>query len=125
VQEGLQDQMKHNITVVLAFTFLSACATAPNDQPQGPIATAADIPAAHAALKRSLKDPESVRYVSDTFKPGVVCGLFNSKNSYGGYGGNTLYLYVIATGEIMADEPTGDRIDDRAARARFNRYCPD
>jgi hypothetical protein len=53
-----------------------------------------------------------------------VCGTFNAKNSYGGYVGQTLYLYVIATGEVQILDRSGTPSENSAATARFERYCP-
>ncbi len=115
--------MKYNIIVVLTFAFLSACATAPEPAPAGPLASRADVPAARAALKRSLKDPESARFRDEAFYPGAVCGLINSKNSYGGYTGDKLYLYVTASHEVYVLEDSGDNTEDGKLLSKFERYC--
>lgn len=91
------------IWVLAAGTVLAACQSAPQT-PE----TTADIPADHRAktvamFHRQLKDPYSVRdaEISQPFMvftsvieggnhPGY-CVRFNSKNSFGAYGGSTTY----------------------------------
>jgi hypothetical protein len=80
---------------------------------------------AHAALKRVLKDPESVRYVGEWTNPGVVCGVINAKNSMGGYTGNVTYWYDIAADRVeIVQNVTGENdIDYIEAMGRYNRHC--
>jgi hypothetical protein len=93
------------------------------DTSSAAFATKADVPVARAALKRSLKDPESARFSGEAFRPGAICGLVNSKNSYGGYVGDFAYLYVLATGEVYVLQSTGDHTEDGTVLAKFERYC--
>jgi hypothetical protein len=63
-------------------------------KPQG---AADEFAAAKAAMSRKLTDPESARF-TDLFKSSgatpVVCGMVNSKNRMGGYGGATGFVYI-------------------------------
>jgi hypothetical protein len=56
-----------------------------------------EFAAAKAAMSRKLTDPESARF-TDLFKSSgatpVVCGMVNSKNRMGGYGGATGFVYI-------------------------------
>jgi hypothetical protein len=91
---------------------------------QPPPANKSDILKARLALKASLKDPESVQFMGEYGKPGAVCGMFNAKNSFGGYVGATPYAYVIATGEVLALQDSGTRQETYAMLDKFERYCP-
>jgi len=51
-----------------------------------------DIARAKRLLEERLRDPESVRYGTVMAKRGVVCGVFNAKNGFGGYGGDEPFL---------------------------------
>jgi hypothetical protein len=55
---------------------------------------------ATAAIKVPLKDPysEHIEFskVSARRGGGMVCGKFNAKNSYGGYLGETRFLYTVS-----------------------------
>lgn len=94
---------KNVIAVLVAGMALAACQSAPNSG-----GTLADIPADYRAktaamFYRQLKDPYSVRdaeisqplmvftsVVEGGTHPGF-CVRFNSKNSFGAYGGSTTY----------------------------------
>jgi hypothetical protein len=82
-----------------------------------PVAEAAqnDVQRARAAVRRVLKDPEAARFSREfTSASGAVCGFVNMKNSYGGYGGDKRYLFVLATGESAVFE----RADDTSPAGR-------
>ncbi|HAS1479150.1 Uncharacterised protein [Enterobacter hormaechei] len=60
--------------------------------------TKQEINAVEAAVKDQLKDPESARFKHSKFVSngkGAYCGLVNSKNSYGGYAGNTPFMVML------------------------------
>jgi hypothetical protein len=44
-----------------------------------------------------LKDPASLQLQVVTSKPGVICGRYNAKNSYGGYVGFKNFTYQSGT----------------------------
>lgn len=73
-------------------------------------------------IKAVLKDPESAQFksmfVSKSMGVPVVCGLVNSKNSFGGYSG---FQRVLSAGDMQAiesDMPAGemDKIWNKACR---------
>ncbi|MEG1350647.1 MAG: hypothetical protein RSD49_21710 [Hafnia sp.] len=60
--------------------------------------TKQEINAVETAVKDQLKDPESARFKHSKFVSngkGAYCGLVNSKNSYGGYAGNTPFMVML------------------------------
>lgn len=60
--------------------------------------TKQEISAIEAAVREQLKDPESARFKHSKFVSngkGAYCGLVNSKNSYGGYAGNTPFMVML------------------------------
>ncbi|ELP5232515.1 hypothetical protein R1Z32_001391 [Citrobacter freundii] len=60
--------------------------------------TKQEINAVETAVKGHLKDPESARFKHSKFVSngkGAYCGLVNSKNSYGGYAGNTPFMVML------------------------------
>jgi hypothetical protein len=50
---------------------------------------------AEGNLRQMMKDPESVRFrdVHANRATGAVCGYYNAKNSYGGYVGESPFIY--------------------------------
>lgn len=48
--------------------------------------------AAENAVKTRLKDPKSAEILGMVVFDNVVCGSVNSKNSFGGYTGETLFM---------------------------------
>ncbi len=50
---------------------------------------------AQTYIRRAMRDPESVRFrnVRAFGSTGAVCGLYNAKNGYGGYVGETPFVY--------------------------------
>jgi hypothetical protein len=125
--------MKPNIIFAGVLALLNgACAAAPQpvstpivEAPvSAPMATKADIPKAHSAVMRMLKDPESVRFSGEFLKPGAVCGNVNSKNSYGGYAGVTPYVYIVSSDqsyEIEGDDITS--MENLPALGKLERFC--
>src|SRR4051812_36543000 len=114
--------MTYGKIILLSAMVLAGCQTnaATNAQRVAalPMATKADIPKARAAVRALLKDPESARFSTEILKPGTVCGLVNAKNSYGGYGGDVLYLYSTVSGDtLMLQDRPGDTMDESAARS--------
>lgn len=65
--------------------------------------SAAQKAAVESAIRRSVKDPESLRFgmfVAGKSADGqvTVCGLFNAKNSFGGYVGNSAFMGTVSSG---------------------------
>jgi len=69
---------------------------------------------------RILKDPDSLQVEVVTTKPGVVCGRYNAKNSYGGYVGFKNFTYqsdtLYTVGTIV--RPDGTILDVDAVTDR-------
>lgn len=81
------------------------------------------IAAARAAVLGSLKNPASARFEGDVVYPGgVVCGLVNGKNAYGGYVGATPYFYVIATKELRFLSDGESRFEKETILGKFEKY---
>ncbi|WP_154952869.1 MULTISPECIES: hypothetical protein [Klebsiella/Raoultella group] len=60
--------------------------------------TKAEIAAIEVAVRDQLKDPESARFKHSKFVSngqGAYCGMVNSKNSYGGYAGDTPFMVML------------------------------
>ncbi len=112
--------MMYAITKSLAITCLSALAIAgcasppPGPAPLPPVsdrpASDQEVALALQALKDGAKDPDSVQVrdvkVAVHDKPGGshMCGMFNAKNSYGGYVGfEPFWAYLsMASGALEA-----------------------
>jgi len=62
------------------------------------------IQQAEAAVAVQLKDPDSAKFTEVAIHNGAVCGLYNAKNSYGGYTGAAPFFY-------MDDETVGAVIE--------------
>jgi hypothetical protein len=60
-------------------------------------ATPKEEQAVLAALKSSLKDPDSAKIsnVKVSAAGKTVCGLVNAKNSYGGYSGDSVFYVMV------------------------------
>ncbi len=88
------------------------------------VATKANVLLARAAAKHMLKDPESARFSLEIQYPEAVCGFVNSKNSYGGYVGESPYIYVNATRDVYILQHSGDTDRRLALLTKLNHYCP-
>ncbi|CCW31104.1 hypothetical protein ABLA30_12190 [Xenorhabdus nematophila] len=54
-----------------------------------------EVAKAKEMVRERLKDPDSAIFedvVENSHMKGVVCGSYNAKNSYGGYGGKTKFI---------------------------------
>jgi hypothetical protein len=88
------------------------------------IPTRANVLLARTAVKQNLKDPESARFVGEIQQAEAICGFVNSKNSYGGYVGDSPYIYVNATRNVYILQHSGT-LDQRIAQLKaLDRYCP-
>jgi hypothetical protein len=102
--------------ICCALTLLTVT-TAPADDKRS-------IAAARAAVLGVLKDPSSSRFEGEIVYPtGAVCGLVNAKNAYGGYVGSTVYLYVLATKEVVFLTMTSDYSDNVERYRMVDKYC--
>lgn len=102
--------------IFCALTLLTATTAIADDK--------TSIAAAQAAVLGALKDPASARFEGDVVYPGgVVCGLVNGKNAYGGYVGSTPYFYVIATKELRFLTDGESRFEKEAIVSKFEKYC--
>jgi hypothetical protein len=109
---------------------LSACATTaetPTDYSDiGPAPeTAAGIAMIEAAVKATLKDPDSAQFTwPNSFAQGwyqppfgtryygwITCGTVNARNGYGGYVGRAAVIGVIRNGSVIETN-----MDDATAR---------
>jgi hypothetical protein len=88
------------------------------------VATKANTLLARAAAKQMLKDPESARFSLEIQHAEAVCGFVNSKNSYGGYVGESPYIYVNATRDVFILQHGGSDDQRIALLKKLNYYCP-
>lgn len=76
----------------------------------------AEISKMKGAADFHLKDADSAKYrslkasASLDGKSVVICGLFNAKNSYGGYAGYEGFIYSTSDGVFRAGSDATDRI---------------
>ncbi len=84
------------------------------------------IEAAEAAVRESLKDPDSAKFglaeAFGLFDGHVVCGAVNAKNGFGGYTGERTYMVMLgpkgqSEGVIISKDDFSDRVD--SARCGF------
>ncbi|MFV8905739.1 hypothetical protein ABQ333_10895 [Serratia fonticola] len=62
---------------------------------------------AESKVSMSLKDPSSARFTGGkSYSSGAICGLVNAKNSFGGYSGNSRYIYYAKN--VLLEETEGD-----------------
>lgn len=98
---------------VLAFALLAAgcVATTPTSvQPFQP--SSGDVATATAAIANLLRDPGSmqtrnIRGYATASGDRIICGEYNSRNGFGGYGGfSAFYVRLLAGGgkKVVADE---------------------
>ena len=96
---------------------------------------------AYDALESNLKDPGSLRTKDSTFHyhttkegdlAGAVCGMYNAKNSMGGYTGFNYYIVQVKvnndgksgiTGELMA-EGIDEYMFDASCKLFTKEYYP-
>src|SRR5258706_14786581 len=72
---------------------------------------------AQEAVRAELRDPNSAHFESVVYHDGVVCGLVNAKNGYGGYSGNSRFI-VVHRGPPIVE--TGD--SDSAFQGLWTQY---
>lgn len=78
---------------------------------------------ARAAIARGLKDGPSARFDGIWKTPLAVCGMVNSKNSFGGFTGNLPFVYVIATNQAYVLERGGDLRELHDGLEAAEKYC--
>ena len=74
------------------------------------------------AVKSKLKDPDSAQFKNSYFNRSttgvpVSCGLVNSKNGFGGYGGFQRYVSAASPELTFLEEQVAD------FQLLWNRYC--
>lgn len=93
---------------LLGAVLLAACGKPENDS---------DLKAAFAAS--ALKDPSSVQLRNVKANANVICGEYNSKNSYGAYAGFEPFVF----NRLIKDLWLGDK-DNEYSRSAFWKDCP-
>lgn len=78
-----------------------------------------DEAAIRAAMETHLKDASSAKFHSLQFDGITLCGLLNSKNSYGAYGG-----YVPFAVMYVADKPPSVTYITVGDLQTYNIFCP-
>jgi hypothetical protein len=110
------------LAIALAFTTAAHAKRAESDE--------AAYNAAKHAVVAELKDPDSARFgtLSRQTRPNldgepmdVVCGLVNSRNSFGGYGGMSGFVYLVADGTVYFADG-GGALGDLGAKVYY-RLC--
>lgn len=61
-----------------------------------------------AAVKARLRDPDSAQFGKMYPVVGGVCGSVNSKNGFGGFSGETTFVYVSAGNQVFIDPRTNN-----------------
>jgi hypothetical protein len=97
-----------NRAVLLSSFLLAACGKPEDD---------GDLKAAFAAS--ALKDPSSVQLRNVEANKEVICGEYNSKNSYGAYSGFEPFVFD----RLIKDLWLGDS-DNPYSRSAFWKQCP-
>jgi hypothetical protein len=108
--KNFEDTMKRSL--IAAALVLSACVptTPVSVKPYQP--SASDVARAESAIADLLRDPASMqtrRIVGYSAANGdrIICGEYNSRNGFGGYGGfSTFYVRLLASGgaKVVADD---------------------
>jgi hypothetical protein len=55
---------------------------------------------ARAAIAKRMKDPDSTRVQNVVQKGDILCGTFNAKNGYGGYGRREMFVYSLPKDKV-------------------------
>lgn len=81
------------------------------------------VSAAEATLRDQLKDPDSVQFRHERIgliegNPAVICGEFNSKNSYGGYSGYTRFVFDKKANSALIDRQNRNAVGEEGRIAR-------
>lgn len=72
------------------------------------------------AVRDRMRDPGSAVFGPMTpGKSGVVCGMVNGRNGFGGYSGMTPFFYVRETGRLSMSDLSGDWRDKGEEATRF------
>lgn len=79
------------------------------------IAHAQSVPkAVKVYVAKAAKDPQSVRFgeftqvVNGEANMQHVCGFVNAKNSYGGYSGERMFEFTLASGQVILANDLSD-----------------
>jgi hypothetical protein len=95
--------MRKAFFIIATMICLQTAASAPQkNKKESPL-----ISSAKQSVLQSMKDPDSTQFKDVVIVGGIsVCGLVNSKNSYGGYGGFKKFLWQ--DGRELKIESNGD-----------------
>jgi len=85
---------------------LAACDSAPEDDP-----------ALRQAFSEVLKDPSSIQFENVGGDEAIICGRYNSKNSYGAYSGFRIFAFDRATEELWLEDGVTGEVTDNYRRA--------
>lgn len=60
-----------------------------------------EVITAKNAVTERMKDPDSVRFGEVVNRSGTVCGYVNAKNSFGGYTGDTAFIFETSSKDLL------------------------
>jgi DNA-directed RNA polymerase subunit RPC12/RpoP len=71
-----------------------------------------NVATAKQLMLGQMKDPDSTKFGTVVSRAGVVCGYVNSKNSYGGYSGETPFIVKLPAKEtfLQGKSPGFDKL---------------
>lgn len=123
--------------LILGFLFVQAGCTGQSNMSSWNVAptttpvklTDAEIAIIQAGVRPRLKDPESARFGAVRASKGpdgttYVCGMVNSKNSFGGYAGETPFAGTLANGRFTWVLEGGTANQEAESVALCQRYVP-
>ena len=92
-------------------SFEARQATANADWAKGMLRSGQRSPLSENRLREMMRDPDSVRFQLLVRSPqtGAVCGMMNARNGYGGYTGETPFIYFHSQSERVPQLFTGSR----------------
>ena len=112
------------ITGSVALAQESKCSAIKNDQerlscyddqaksktaPKAALKSADPLIAARAAIAKHMKDPDSTRIRNSKRVGDVLCGTYNAKNSYGGYGTLEMFVFLISKNRAILINPDNNK----------------
>ncbi len=86
---------------------------------------------AEAAVRQTLRDPDSAKFSDVSIRDGAVCGAVNAKNAYGGYVGTRRFVFAAKTALIdpgiddrhLSSQSDEDLNDEIIFLKADDRYC--
>lgn len=84
------------------------------------------VAVAENAVRETLRDPESARFrnVKRNAMTGAVCGLLNAKNAYGGYVGESPFIYYYSEKYKSPQLLSGNKIAQTGTLPYIAAFCP-